>query len=156
MVYSFYEVLVFVLNHRQERFCIEYAKGATATDAIVLAGYSKRHAGTSAGKLLNNPKIQKRLAELVSEYKTARIADIQEMQEKLTAIIRQEAEEEVIVQLFQGTYTEIQKVIKKPALKDVLQAISLLGKMQGAFNDRVTLDITPVVIRDDVIDAESC
>jgi hypothetical protein len=73
------------------------------------------------------------------------------MQQKLTAIIRQELGEEVVVMESTGDFmTQATKVEKKPAIKDVINAINTLGKMQGAFVEK--LDISgsvPVVITGD-------
>lgn len=93
-----------------------------------------------------------RLAELAEETKRASIADIVEMQQKLTAIIRQELEEEVIVIESVGDFaTEAKKINKKPAIKDVISAVNTLGKMQGAFVDNVNLNgSVGVVIVDDI------
>ena len=73
------------------------------------------------------------------------------MQEKLTEIIRQEAEEEVIIVESQGAFSQARKMKKKPAIKDVINAIEKLGKMQGAFTENVNLNgNVGVVIIDDI------
>lgn len=140
------------LSAKQEAFCIEYSISGKVVESAIKAGFTKASAHAYGSRLLKRDDIQKRLAELAKEYKTSKIADAQEMQEKLTAIIRQEASEEIIMQVFQGKYTEVVHESKKASLQNVLQAIQLLGKMQGAFNEKVTLDILPVVIRDDMRD----
>ena len=88
------------LTVKQEKFCLEYAKSGNARQAYKSAGYSCKNdasADASASQLLRNPKVKEKLAELAEDAKTNAIADIQEMQEKLTEIIRQKLEEEVIV-----------------------------------------------------------
>ena len=142
------------LTIKQEKFCIEYAKSGNARQAYKSAGYQCKNDASidaSASQLLRNPKVKDRLAELTEEVKNASIADIKEMQEKLTEIIRQEAEEEVIVVESKGDFmSEARKMKKKPAIKDVISAIEKLGKMQGAFTENVNLNGSlPVVIAGD-------
>lgn len=134
------------LTVRQEKFCLEYAKSGNARQAYRAAGYSCKKESTAdvnACNLLKNPKIKERLAELAAEVKTSAIADIVEMQQILTAIMRQEKTEEVI-----GMGGEITE--KRPSIKNVIDAIEKLGKMQGAFTERTEVEISPIVIRDDV------
>jgi phage terminase small subunit len=135
------------LTIKQEKFCIEYAKSGNARQAYINAGYkSKSDAATdaNASRLISNDKVAARLAELTEEAKDAAIADIREMQETLTRIIRQQTEEVVIIC---DPVDGVQKVKKPPAIKEVIGAINTLGKMQGAFVDRVNLDgAIPVVI----------
>lgn len=144
-----------VLPVKQEKFCLEYAKSGNARQAYLAAGYqpkSDEAADANASRLLRNDKVKTRLSELAEETKRASIADIVEMQQKLTAIIRQELEEEVIVIESVGDFaTEAKKISKKPAIKDVISAVNTLGKMQGAFVDNVNLNgSVGVVIVDDI------
>ncbi len=141
-----------MLNARQEMFCLEYAKCGNATESAKRAGYSEKTAKSIGQRLLTYVDVKNRLQELSKITEDAKIADIKEMQQVLTAIIRQEATEEVIVlNSIKGTFD---KTNKKPSLKEVINAIEKLGKMQGAFTDKVELEITPVVIRDDVDESD--
>ena len=144
-----------VLSVKQEKFCIEYAKSGNARQAYKEAGYACKNdsvVDAAASRLLTNVKVKERLAELAEEAKNASIADITEMQQKLTSIIRQEAEEEVIVVESIGDFmSNARKMTKKPAIKDVISAIEKLGKMQGAFSENVNLNgNVGVVIVDDI------
>ena len=138
------------LSIKQEKFCIEYAKSGNARQAYKKAGYQCKNDASvdaSASQLLRNPKVKERLAELTEEVKNNAIADIQEMQETLTKIIRQNIEEEVI--MFDPA-SGVQREKKTPAVKEIISAINTLGKMQGAFIEK--LDVTgalPVVIAGD-------
>lgn len=143
------------LSVKQEKFCLEYAKSGNQRQAYIKAGYKCKNdasADASASQLLRNPKVKERLAELAEEIKNASIADITEMQQKLTEIIRQTLDEEVIVVESSGDFmTKARKMTKKPAIKEVISAINTLGKMQGAFVDNVNLNSTVgVVIVDDI------
>lgn len=130
------------LSVMQEKFCLEYAKLGNARQAYINAGYKRGKDGVidaNASRLLRNDKVKERLAELAEETKNNAIADIQEMQEVLTRIIRQEASEEVIMlDSIHGTFN---KTTKTPAIKEIISAIEKLGKMQGAFSDKVELEI---------------
>lgn len=142
------------LSVMQEKFCLEYAKLGNARQAYINAGYNCKNdnaVDAAASRLLSDVKVKLRLAELAEETKNDAIADIQEMQEVLTRIIRQEATEEVIVtDSIHGAYF---KAEKKPAVKEVISAIEKLGKMQGAFKDKVELEIAvPVFSGEDELE----
>ena len=126
-----------LLTPRQEKFCIEYSKCGNARQAYIAAGYSYKKPETTdaaASRLLSTVKVQNRLAELAEEAKNDAIADIQEMQEVLTQIIRQNMTEEVLT-------TDGYMVKRHPAVKDVINAINSLGRMQGAFVDRIEAEV---------------
>lgn len=143
------------LSVKQEKFCLEYAKTGNQRQAYFFAGYNSKSdeaADAAASRLLRNGKVQARLAELAEEAKNASIADIVEMQQTLTAIIRKQMTEEVIVVESVGDYmTEARKMDKEPSIKDIINAITTLGKMQGAFAENVNLNgNVGVVIVDDI------
>ena len=139
-----------MLNVRQEKFCLEYIKCGNATEAAIEAGYAEKYAGQNADKLLKNTKIQDRLKELREQFESEKIADITEMQQKLTEIIRQQMIEEVPMVVNNGDWSEVQMVEKKSSIRDVINAITTLGKMQGAFTDRLNVNLEPVVIVNDL------
>ncbi len=139
------------LTPRQEKFCIEYAKCGNSRQAYINAGYKRAKDNTldtSACRLLKNEKVQKRLHELYEKAKNDNIADVQEMQETLTKIIRQGMEEEVIV--VEGCGDGVSEAVTKKktsSIKDIVSAINTLAKMQGAFVDKVSVEgVVPVVI----------
>ncbi len=144
------------LSVKQEKFCLEYAKSGNQRQAYLLAGYnikSDEAADAAASRLLKNVKVKERLAELYEEAKNASIADIVEMQQTLTAIIRKQMTEEVIVVESCGDFvTEARKMDKEPSIKDIINAINTLGKIQGAFTNKVEIDadLSPIVIKDDI------
>lgn len=129
-----------MLTPRQEKFCLEYAKCGNARQAYISAGYKGKNDSTTdvnACRLLKSAKVKARLAELAEEAKNEAIADIQEMQEVLTKIIRQDFEEEV---LLVDPVAGIVREKKSAAIKEVISAIEKLGKMQGAFVDKIEVD----------------
>lgn len=139
-----------MLTPKQEKFCLEYAKCGNARQAYINAGYSHKKESTTdvnACRLLKNDKVKARLAELAEEVKNNSIADIKEMQEVLTRIIRQDLKEEVILI---DPITGIVKDEKSAAIKDIISAIEKLGKMQGAFREKIEIEsIIPVFAGED-------
>ena len=144
------------LSVMQEKFCLEYAKLGNARQAYINAGYKRGKdevIDANASRLLRNDKVKERLAELAEETKNNAIADIQEMQEVLTEIIRQVREEEVIVNEIVKGNTTTKKMKKKASIKEVISAIEKLGKMQGAFSEKVELEIAvPVFSGEDELE----
>ncbi|MBO5957528.1 MAG: terminase small subunit [Bacteroidales bacterium] len=134
------------LTVKQEAFCLHYAKTGNATESYKQAGYSVKSdtvAGVEGHKLLKNPKVKDRLAELAEETKTAAIADIAEIQEMLTAILRNQAHEQVVVVENIGDFTsEARTVEKDTSIKDRIKAAETLAKMQGAFDNKFQLELT--------------
>ena len=130
------------MTARQIQFCLAYIGSGNATQSAIEAGYSKKTATEQGARLLTNVSVQNYIKELQEENASKKIADAREMQEVLTSIIRQEMEEENIV--VEGCGDGVSEAIikkKKSSHKDVLKAIDLLGRMQGAFENRATLNV---------------
>ena len=130
------------LTPRQEKFVEEYIKSGNATSAYVSAyGGGSDSARAKSSTLLRKANIQEKLKELQAELSSKAIAESRELQERLTAIIRGETTEEVI--LASG-----ERVRRQVSVRDVLKAIELLLKVQGAFvvKQEVSVNSVPVVI----------
>ena len=141
---------VVMLNVRQEMFCLEYAKCGNATEAALKAGYAEKYAGQNADKLLKNTNVRERLKELAEIVESEKIANIKEMQETLTSIIRQQLQEEIPMVVNNGEWSDIEIVKKKSSIKDVINAINTLGKMQGAFIEKMNVSLEPITIIEDL------
>ena len=134
----------------QEAFCLEYAASGNATDAYKKAGYKTKNdnvAAAAAARLLRTVKVQERLQEIAKEVAAPKIADVKEIQEFLTAVMRQEKKEEEIV--VAGDFAETKE--KTPPISTAIKAAETLAKLQGAF--RTDINITgalPVIIQDDL------
>lgn len=132
-----------MLNPKQERFCLEYVSSSNATDAYRKAyGVTdETTAATCSSKLLRTAKVKDRLKELASEMASRKIAQSIELQEKLTAIIRDKVTEEVILQ-------NGERVQRRVAVRDILKAIEILARVQGLFFERQEVKFTnaPIVI----------
>ena len=130
------------MTARQIAFCLAYAGSGNATQSAIEAGYSEKTAYSAGQRLLKNVEVQNYLTELQEQNASNKIADAKEMQEVLTSIIRQEMEEENIV--VEGCGDGVSEAVikkKKSSHKDVLKAIDLLGRMQGAFANQSTLNV---------------
>ena len=145
------------MTEKQKRFCDEYLTDLNATQAAVRAGYSKKTAYSIGEENLRKPEIkeyiEKRMAEKVSQL----IADQDEVMRYLTAVMRREKMESVVVTLNtektsyvpdengtmrkQTVKQEIPKIIEIPAqLRDANKAAELLGKAYGIYTDKVDVD----------------
>ena len=147
------------LNVNQEAFCLHYAKTGNATESYKKAGYKAKTENAicaNATRLLRNDKIQARLKELADELASEKIANVKEIQERLTSILRMETKEEVVVMESVGDFATEAKIIeKKPNLKDVIKAGETLAKMQGGFDKKLQVELTvPVFGGEEEFEAE--
>lgn len=143
-----------MLNVKQEAFCLHYAKTGNATESYKKAGYDAKTPGgiySNANRLLKNAKVKARLAELAEELASEKIASIAEVQERLTAILRGEVQEEQIVVEGCGDGVSQASVMKRaPQLKDIIKAGETLARMQGGFDNSMKVELTlPVFGGDD-------
>lgn len=145
VLFSCRKDVIALLNVKQEAFCLHYAKTGNATESYKVAGYdakTDRALYASANRLLKNVKVQARLAELAEEMASEKIAGIREIQERLTAILRGDLQEEqVVVEGCGDGISEATVVKRQPQLKDVIKAAETLGKMQGAFDTKSNINV---------------
>lgn len=141
------------MTEKQKRFAEEYMKTGNSRQAYINAGYSGSGASldVNASRLLNSDKVQQYIMQISEEIKSQKIADIEEMQLKLTNIIRGLTTEEVIVTELIGNGVSQSKIVKrKPSLKDVIKAIEVLGRMTGAYaNNNILNVIVPMYSGED-------
>lgn len=76
------------LTARQERFCERFAESFNATLAARSAGYSTRTARVIGARLLRNPKIAARIAELHADTARAHCRMVETLLAKLEAVYR--------------------------------------------------------------------
>jgi phage terminase small subunit len=123
------------MTAKKMKFCLEYFRSGNATQSAKDAGYSEKTAYSAGQRLLKDVEVKAYLQELTEKNASAKIADAREMQEVLTSIIRQEMDEENLMTEFIGDgMSETVLKTKKSSHKDVLKAIDLLCKMQGAYD----------------------
>lgn len=133
-----------MLTARQEKFCLEFAQIGNATQAYKSAfgTTNEKTAGVQASRMLKKPSVQERLKEIQDEIASAKIADVRECQELLTAIARRELYETVIL-------PNGEQVQKQTTIKDALKALELLCRIQGLFVTKQELNVqsnVPIVI----------
>ena len=130
------------LNPKQEKFCLEYASCGNATQAYLkVYGGNELSAAAQSSRLIRKDNIRARLKELADEIASAKIADVRELQERLTKIIRGEVTEEIIL-------PSGERVQRQATIRDILKAIEILAKIQGLFVMKQEVDIknAPVII----------
>ena len=137
------------LNERQRRFADEYIISGNAYQSAITAGYSENYAKGNVVKLLENVSVKSYIDEKLAELQSQKVADQQEVMEYLTAVMRGEKTEPLLVLDGEGT----QKVVNAvPPVQARTKAAELLGKRYRLFTDKVELDATveQVVFEDDI------
>ena len=138
------------MTEKQKMFCNEYLidlNGTRAYKAVYTNIKTDNAAAARASKLLDqddiNNYIQKRLKEIESE----RTADIQEVMEYLTSVMRGESKSSVLSMCGDGCQETIEK---PPDEKERLKSAELLGKRYRMFTDQVDLTSNgqPVIVDD--------
>lgn len=135
------------LTKKQKRFCDEYLIDCNATQAAIRAGYSAKTANEQGAKLINNPKIASHIERQLDLMHDKKLADVREIMEYLTSVMRGEHKEQVL-QLVGGGVQKIADI--DVSAKERLKAAELIGKRYGMFKDNVNVDLEPVVIVNDL------
>ncbi len=136
------------LNARQKAFCEFYVVSGNATDAAIKAGYSESYAKDRIHTLMKNVGISRYIDELMQKLESKRIATAEEVLQNLTAMMRGEIQEEVVVVEGEGDGVSSARIIKKQvSAKERIKAAELLGKRHALFTDKTKLEGTlPVMI----------
>ena len=146
------------MTAKQQRFCDEYLIDLNATQAAIRAGYSKKTAYSIGQENLNKPEIKEYIEKRMAEKESALIADQNEVMKYLTAVMRREMAENVVVTVSKersfyapddnGTMRkntvkeEVPQVVEIPArLSDANKAAELLGKAYGIYTDRIEQEV---------------
>ena len=82
------------LTQRQIRFVQEFMKSNNVTQAAIHAGYSKKTASVQGSRLLTNVKVAEYVDAINERLESDKIADIQEVMEYLTSVMRGEAKDQ--------------------------------------------------------------
>ena len=127
------------LTERQKKFVDAYIKTGNASEAARQAGYSPKNADVNSSRLLVNPSISAEVKRRLAELKTERTADLQETLEYLSAVMRGQGVDTVVVN---GECVEI-----PASTRDRLKAAEMLLKVHGAFRNEVHVtSAIPIVI----------
>ena len=142
------------MTAKQKRFCDEYLIDYNATQAAIRAGYSPKTAYSIGDENLKKPELKSYLDAELEKLHNAKTADVQEVMEYLTAVLRGESSASVVVVEGVGDgCSEARTITKPPDEKERLKAAELLGKRFGLFTDKVNLSGGGVVqIVDDIPD----
>ena len=103
------------LNARQKAFCEFYVASGNATESARKAGYSENYSKDRIHILMKNVGICRYIEELNKKVKDNRIADIKEVKEFWTEVLRNENQK----------------------IQDRLKASEYIAKTNGAFLDKV-------------------
>ena len=139
------------MTEKQKLFCDEYLKDLNGTRAYRTVYKTIKNdnvAGVRANKLLKQKDIAEYINKRLEEIHNENTANIQEVMEYLTSVMRGTSKANVLALAGDG-YQEV--VAKPPDEKERLKAAELLGKRFGMFKDNV--DITSngkTVIVDDI------
>jgi phage terminase small subunit len=161
-------MIVAKLTAKQQRFCDEYLIDLDGTKAAIRAGYSEKTAAVIASENLRKPNIREYIDQRMAEKEEALVAKQDEVMKYLSAVMRRELTENIVVTLTEkksfyapdenGTMRktteekQTPQVVEIPAqLRDANKAAELLGKAYGLFTDSVNLTgAAKVVIVDDL------
>lgn len=139
------------MTEKQKLFCDEYLidlNGTRAYRTVYKTIKNDNVAGVRANKLLKQKDIAEYINKRLEEIHNENTANIQEVMEYLTSVMRGTSKANVLALAGDG-YQEV--VAKPPDEKERLKAAELLGKRFGMFKDNV--DITSngkTVIVDDI------
>lgn len=132
------------MTEKQRIFCDEYLKDLNATRAYKVA-YPKvkkdEVARANSSRLLTNANIKNYIDTQLEALHNERTADVREVMEYLTSVLRGESSGEEIVTEFIGDgMSEARAISKHPSEKDRLKAAELLGKRFGMFKEKVEVN----------------
>ena len=140
------------LTEKQKRFADEYLVDLNGTRAYKVAYpsvKSDKTAGVNAARLLGNASVRAYLNDRLEQLHNERTADVQEILEYLTAVMRGEEKEEKMAANALGEMEAYN--VRNQA--NQLKAAELLGKRFGLFTDKVNVSGGGVVqIVDDIPD----
>ena len=105
------------LTPKQQKFADYYITTGNATESAIKAGYSKNTAKQIGAENLTKPYLQEYIKKRNEKLDSERIADMQEVRELWSRIIRSQVE--------------------GAELRDILKASEYIAKTNGAFLDKV-------------------
>lgn len=132
------------MTEKQKRFADEYLIDLNGTRAYKVAYQKVKNDATAAqaaSRMLRNVKVKTYIDEQLEKIHNEKTADAQEVLEYLTAVMRNEQTEEVVV--VEGTgdgCSEARTMEKDTSIKDRVKAAELLGKRYSLFTDKMELD----------------
>lgn len=124
------------LTEKQKRFVDFYIETGNATEAAKKAGYKPKAAYATGAENLRKPQIKKAIEERLAQLESAKIADMTEVLQFVTAAMRGELEEDVVVVQGAGNGVSVAGIIKKQiSARDRMEAAKALMKRYPAKPD---------------------
>ena len=127
------------LTHRQLRFVQEYMKTNNITQSAIKAGYSPKTASVQGSRLLTTVKVANYIEAINERLESEKIADIQEVMEYLTSVMRGEKKDQFDLD---------------PSLSERTKAASELARRLDVKAKNVNVDLAVTIIDDIPDDAE--
>ena len=141
------------MNERQKRFVDEYIINGNAYRAAINAGYSESYARTRSHKLLENVDIKTAINKRLDELESKRIADMGEVMEYLTSVMRGELKDEALLVVPLGDFeSEVQRHEHRSDTSQRTKAAELLGKRYGMWTDKQDINVSLPQFVEDVPD----
>ena len=117
------------LTPKQEAFVDAFIETGNATEAAKRAGYSEKTAGAVGAENLKKPKIKQAIEARQAEIHSERTADITEVMEFFTSMMRGEITDEQIVVLSDGDGTSTaERMEVRASSRDRIKAAENLMK----------------------------
>lgn len=124
------------LTEKQQRFVDYFIETGNAAEAARKAGYSEKTAPWIGQENLQKPTIKAAIEKRLQELKSSRTATLSEVLEFITAVMRGDVAEEVIVTEGTGEGCSKARIMQKQAsARDRLEAAKALEKRFGRFID---------------------
>lgn len=132
------------MTDKQKRFADEYLIDCNIARAY-MAAYPKVKsvvsASTAGGRLLKNVEVKSYIDDQMQKIQSSKIAKAEEVLESLTAILRGETEDQVVVTEGQGEgYSQARIIEKRVSEKDRLKAAELLAKYHQLLVPKVQIE----------------
>lgn len=132
------------MTEKQKIFCDEYLKDLNATRAYKVAYPNVKKdevAKASGSRLLTNVNLKSYIDTQLEALHNERTADVREIMEYLTSVLRGESTgEEIVTELIGDGMSTARAIEKHPSEKDKLKAAELLGKRFGMFKEKVEVN----------------
>lgn len=137
------------LTNKQMIFANEYLVDLNATRAYKKAYPNVKKdsvAAANGNRLLRNAKVKNYIDEQLKKIEDESIADAAEVMKYLTAVMRNELTEEVVVVEGEGEGCSSARIVKKDiSAKDRNKAAELLGKRYRLFIDKIESDNNTII-----------
>ena len=127
------------LTQRQLWFVQEYMKTNNITQSAIKAGYSPKTASVQGSRLLTTVKVANYIEAINERLESEKIADIQEVMEYLTSVMRGEKKDQFDLD---------------PSLSERTKAASELARRLDVKAKNVNVDLAVTIIDDIPEDAE--